>query len=393
MARSFPASEASISALSEPGSKRSGKSNRSRSAGRSLKQGSRKRNYSAMSRKLERRISKRSVASRRASPARMSRLPANGPVSPGVALASFMSLRESCASFDPLGLSSRMFPDYSVQTVEETLRKSSAFSWSSAGMGFAGACSTANFSESPNAAAVCSLSEVLESHVPQRFFLSVRAAQGILRRAAKRGRMLPSHLQQALEALAMGTGMHGTQTMLQDDSHKAPSSGMTKQTSSRDQLRELVYPDEPSIPKKLPLDFLLPPLFGNPTGTTGEAAREEMAATISLPPRSRRDHLTKAMCPDAAGKTISTSLPRSTAEETPTDSERSRESISSSRMCAEERGTRQIEGMGSESGKADLAIFSERLRDTTSPILYKETSETPVKDRGIMSVRGCRSED
>ena len=110
------------------------------------------------------------------------------------AAASFTSLRESCMSFDPLGSSSRMFPDFSVVTTDETLRKSSGFSWSSAGMGFNGVCLTASFSESPRDAAVCSLSDVLESHAPQRFFLSQKAAEGILRRAKKRGRTLPERL-------------------------------------------------------------------------------------------------------------------------------------------------------------------------------------------------------
>ena len=125
---------------------------------------------------------------------------------------SFTSLRESCTRFDPLGSSSRMFPDFSVVTTDETLRKSSGFSWSSAGMGFNGACLTASFSESPSVAAVCSLSDILESHVPQRFFLSPRAAQGILRRAKKRGRELPPRLQAALESLAMRQDEGGRMT-------------------------------------------------------------------------------------------------------------------------------------------------------------------------------------
>jgi site-specific DNA-cytosine methylase len=122
---------------------------------------------------------------------------------------SFTSLRESSTSFDPLGSSSRMFPDFSVVTTDETLRKSSGFSWSSAGMGFNGVCLTASFSESPSAAVVCSLSDVLESHAPQRFFLSAKAASGILRRAKKRGRTLPSRLQAALESLATRRGGEG----------------------------------------------------------------------------------------------------------------------------------------------------------------------------------------
>lgn len=112
----------------------------------------------------------------------------------------FMSLRESCESFDPLGLSSKMFPDFSVQTTAETLQKSSAFSWSSAGMGFHGACSTANFSESPNSGAVCSLLDALDDHVPQRFYLKRKALIGIVRRAAVRGRTLPTLLRMGLAA-------------------------------------------------------------------------------------------------------------------------------------------------------------------------------------------------
>jgi hypothetical protein len=140
---------------------------------------------------------------------------------------SFTSLRESCTSFDPLGSSLRMFPDFSVVTTDETLRKSSGFSWSSAGMGFNGVCLTASFSESPSAAAVCSLSDVLESHAPQRFFLSAKAASGILRRAKKRGRTLPSRLQAALESLATRRGADERTT---STSH----SGCESQTATTD---------------------------------------------------------------------------------------------------------------------------------------------------------------
>jgi hypothetical protein len=58
---------------------------------------------------------------------------------------------------------------------------------------------TLSTSEWHSDAAVCSLSDVLEiGVVPQRFFLSATACQGILRRAEKRGKKLPSALQEAL---------------------------------------------------------------------------------------------------------------------------------------------------------------------------------------------------
>jgi hypothetical protein len=62
---------------------------------------------------------------------------------------------------------------------------------------------TLNTSEWPSDAAVCSLSDTLETgDVPQRFFLSVKACQGILRRAEKRNKKLPELLRQALESVA-----------------------------------------------------------------------------------------------------------------------------------------------------------------------------------------------
>jgi hypothetical protein len=54
--------------------------------------------------------------------------------------------------------------------------------------------------EWPSAAVVCSLSDILETgDLPQRFFLSATACQGILRRAEKRGKVLPAGLLTALQ--------------------------------------------------------------------------------------------------------------------------------------------------------------------------------------------------
>lgn len=151
----------------------------------------------------------RSTASQPASHARTSRLRAGGRASKGRELNCFSTLLASLRKFDPLGLCSRMFPDCYLPTRAATLRSCNTYSWGNAGMGYHGAFSTASFSESPNVAVVCSLSAVLESHVPQRFFLSPRAAAGILRRAAKRGRRLPPQLQEALAGLAAGAAKRG----------------------------------------------------------------------------------------------------------------------------------------------------------------------------------------
>jgi hypothetical protein len=65
---------------------------------------------------------------------------------------------------------------------------------------------TLNTSDWPKDAAVCSLSDVLETGlVPQRFYLSAKACAGILRRAEKRGKELPPALLAALRSVAQGT--------------------------------------------------------------------------------------------------------------------------------------------------------------------------------------------
>ncbi|MGL6209128.1 MAG: hypothetical protein ACRC14_04775 [Paracoccaceae bacterium] len=55
---------------------------------------------------------------------------------------------------------------------------------------------------SPNDDAVCSLSDILDTGgVPQRYFLTAKACQGILRRAEKRGKVLPEVFRLALLAV------------------------------------------------------------------------------------------------------------------------------------------------------------------------------------------------
>jgi len=64
-----------------------------------------------------------------------------------------------------------------------------------------------NISGWPNSARVCSLSQVLETDpIPPKYFLSALACKGILRRAAKRGRELPTMLRRALELKNIGDG-------------------------------------------------------------------------------------------------------------------------------------------------------------------------------------------
>ena len=87
----------------------------------------------------------------------------------------------------------RMFPDCSLTDAAKACSRSS-LSWSESGIlargqvlmlsGLASHSADAAFS-------VCSLAEILEPNVAAKYFLSSRAARGILRRAAKRGKKLP----------------------------------------------------------------------------------------------------------------------------------------------------------------------------------------------------------
>jgi hypothetical protein len=99
------------------------------------------------------------------------------------------------------GLSSRTSPACYLATGDEIL-PSSFEGWSNSGIASAGGCLTLNTLEYPSDAAVCSLSDILETEVPRKYYLSPKAARGILRRAEKRGRELPTLLLRALQSIA-----------------------------------------------------------------------------------------------------------------------------------------------------------------------------------------------
>ena len=90
---------------------------------------------------------------------------------------------------------------FGVRTEDGTWEPSSG-SWGSAGIGGPTGCLTLSTSDHPSEGSVCSLSDILEAHVPPKFFLSPKACHGILRRAARRGKALPDELRMALEVVA-----------------------------------------------------------------------------------------------------------------------------------------------------------------------------------------------
>lgn len=82
---------------------------------------------------------------------------------------------------------------------KETTFGASCPRWMTSGMVWHGEYWTRNSSEWPRDAAVCSLSDVLETrNLPPKYFLSPKACAGIIRRAEKRGKSLPPLLDSAL---------------------------------------------------------------------------------------------------------------------------------------------------------------------------------------------------
>jgi hypothetical protein len=107
---------------------------------------------------------------------------------------------EYLTTLNPSGSFGKTFRASLVRVEDGTLVPSSG-RWQNSGMGSLTESLTLSTSEWPSDANVCSLSDVLETgKVQQRFFLSPRACEGILRRAEKRGKKLPPALELALKS-------------------------------------------------------------------------------------------------------------------------------------------------------------------------------------------------
>ena len=135
------------------------------------------------------------------SPAKTSPLPENAPDSPGngpvSSLKSSGLRKRSNRRGDSLKMSQGSLALGGGEIWPRSLKD-----FGNAGLWSATQCWTANISESRNAADACSLSAVLQNQVLSKYFLSPKAAAGILRRATKRGRTLPPALEAALRSLA-----------------------------------------------------------------------------------------------------------------------------------------------------------------------------------------------
>lgn len=100
---------------------------------------------------------------------------------------SFTKWQPLLKDLNQIGLCSKMFPDFSLQRTEKTCSPS-CINWSKSGIAYAGECLMLNTSEWLNDVNVSGLSEVLETHVPSKFYLSKKAVAGMIRRSMKFGR-------------------------------------------------------------------------------------------------------------------------------------------------------------------------------------------------------------
>ena len=150
-----------------------------------------------MSEKLENGTYRQPILFAEDSPARICPLPESGRVLLESGAGFGGSLLELLTNLSRSGWLSKMSPAYYPAMEGKTLPLSFN-GWQNAGMAFAGGYLTLSISEFPKDGDACSLSEVLEMDVPRKYYLSAKAAQGILRRAEKRGKELPDALREAL---------------------------------------------------------------------------------------------------------------------------------------------------------------------------------------------------
>lgn len=135
------------------------------------------------------------------SPARTSQLPEDARALLETDRDFTSSLRELLSNLARDGLLLKMSPVFYPRTEDATSRPSFE-GWGSSGIAFPGGYLILNSSESPRDGSESSLSEVLETDPPRRYFLSPRACRGILRRAAKKGKAIPPDLERALRMIA-----------------------------------------------------------------------------------------------------------------------------------------------------------------------------------------------
>jgi len=251
-----------------------------------------------------------STSSRRDFPVKTSASLANAPDSPEIKAGYSGSLCEFWNANAPAGFSLRTCPDFCLP-IEAEISPSFSMHWADSGMAWRGEYLTLNTSDSPNDAVACGLSDVLEDRVHPRFFLSPKAARGILRRAKKRGRTLPHALEVALIALTEKTPNNSSsnkRSLQNGQKDRAAQRGMNITISSSLELSAEPRPTTGTqilllrtmSSTKTSADTQLPPI------TQEQYGADPVTATNSSHPPSGVGAIRTATPPDAVEKTTST---------------------------------------------------------------------------------------
>lgn len=112
----------------------------------------------------------------------------------------------------PLGISWGHWPEKAVRSSHQGIGGRTLVVCLDPAAASRGACSTLNISVSPNAASACFLWQVVEmTSIPQKYFLSAQACSGILVRAARRGKKLPTMLDRVLKQQAHAQDLQDSQ--------------------------------------------------------------------------------------------------------------------------------------------------------------------------------------
>lgn len=105
-----------------------------------------------------------------------------------------------------------------------------------------GDSSTLNIGEFPNAERESLLSWILEDNVPQKYYLSARACQGILTRASRRGKKLPDLLQTALletiEWWEPGAAAKAMEMLIAEEQKRIRREKLTALNERKERIRE-----------------------------------------------------------------------------------------------------------------------------------------------------------
>jgi hypothetical protein len=198
--------------------------------------------------------------------------------------------------------------------------RASSVRWGTSGLGgptdaWTDATSMCRSVGSECSSSVTQLADILISEAPERFSLSARAAEGILRRASKRGRALPPVLEAALREVCERSPKPATEktaTTTSSDTESPPTErpqqGLFQQQPDTT--------DTPSVPKTPTEDSSKsvtetdPPTPSQPSGHTAEDQQETSTTTSSTVVRRLTPLETELLMGWPPGHTISRTYSR-----------------------------------------------------------------------------------